>query len=757
MITPSYLKKLLLLCLLVLMGSVQTVFAHAIPVTSTPLPNAILETSPSEITILFSEPTVPNLSRITLLTQAGQTVETGPLQVIDGENRELAVTVSTLNSGTYLVNWQVLSAVDGHTTTGNFSFGVGVAELSAVSGQSAITARISTLSMAARWLTLTGMSLLMGLFAFRLFIWNPVFAAVQPEPEEEELGRAHLRRSLLVAYGGVAIIGLGLLLTFIDQLNAYDLLQGGQLTTWLNTRFGMIWAMRVILAAAIGVLVWLLPRVTTGVVVWWSGLALSAVFAITASLISHSAALPKDATQGLLVDMGHTIGAGVWAGSLVYFALVVWQARQLTAESRTWLTLSLVINFSGVGAFCVGILMLSGSYLAAQHVGSWTALVGTAYGLALLAKIGLVVLIMLIGAINLLWVKPRLNRAYDQIEEKPTPAILGQFGRILHLEAFVALLILAAAGVLTDLQRGMDAPLLSDGPGQTTVTGTADDLNVTLTFEPALVGNNSFDVYLEDEDGNPIPNASEVTLRYTFLSQSLGAAEGTAVSNNDGHYHLEGSYISLVGPWQIEVAVRRPDAFDTFVPFRVQAGVGGRIRPLEGGGFSLEGAASFLTLLGSLVTGAAMILFAIGWGFLATRAAKSQWQLMPLLAISLVAFWFGSQRLITFYEVEYTPSKFLNNPIIPDATSIAIGEHLYMENCVPCHGPEGRGDGISAASLNPPPINFTAGHTATHADGDLFYWIQNGVDNSAMPAFQDKFTEEEMWHLVNYVRRLTTQ
>ena len=35
------------------------------------------------------------------------------------------------------------------------------------------------------------------------------------------------------------------------------------------------------------------------------------------------------------------------------------------------------------------------------------------------------------------------------------------------------------------------------------------------------------------------------------------------------------------------------------------------------------------------------------------------------------------------------------------------GQEVYKMNCVPCHGPGGKGDGPSAATLNPPPRDHT--------------------------------------------------
>jgi len=321
----------------------------------------------------------------------------------------------------------------------------------------------------------------------------------------------------------------------------------------------------------------------------------------------------------------------------------------------------------------------------------------------------------------------------------------------------IALLILVAAGVLTDLQRGVDAPLLADAPGQTTVTQAAEDLQVEMQLQPALVGNNTFDILITDENGDPVTNAEEVSVRYTFLGQSLGSSSGQAETLGNGRYRLEGSYISLIGTWQVEVSIRRPNTFDTFAAYRLEAGVGGNIRELDSGVRPLESFAKFMNRANLGATGAGIVLFALLWGFIGVRAAKNEGQLVALLAISLICFWLGSSQLFDFFTNEYTPAKFATNPILPDVESIAIGQELFTENCVPCHGPEGRGNGPTARTLSPPPADFAAGHTATHTDGDLYFWILQGIEDTAMPAFGDQLTEEQAWHLVNYVRRLSVR
>jgi len=98
------------------------------------------------------------------------------------------------------------------------------------------------------------------------------------------------------------------------------------------------------------------------------------------------------------------------------------------------------------------------------------------------------------------------------------------------------------------------------------------------------------------------------------------------------------------------------------------------------------------------------------------------------------------------------------NPTNPEAAtvdSIASGKVLYQQNCVLCHGVSGRGDGPAGLALNPPPADLTY-HTipGVHTDGQLFYWISQGLPRTAMPQFAQTLSEQERWDLVNFIRTL---
>jgi high-affinity iron transporter len=77
---------------------------------------------------------------------------------------------------------------------------------------------------------------------------------------------------------------------------------------------------------------------------------------------------------------------------------------------------------------------------------------------------------------------------------------------------------------------------------------------------------------------------------------------------------------------------------------------------------------------------------------------------------------------------------------------------LYADNCTPCHGPRGEGDGPRAAELNPKPIRFgDRARLDTTAPYVFYNAITLGVDNTAMASFADSLSDQERWDLAFYV------
>lgn len=96
-------------------------------------------------------------------------------------------------------------------------------------------------------------------------------------------------------------------------------------------------------------------------------------------------------------------------------------------------------------------------------------------------------------------------------------------------------------------------------------------------------------------------------------------------------------------------------------------------------------------------------------------------------------------------------------PVVPTAASLQNGAELFARNCAVCHGPDGKGDGPAAASLQTPPANFhDAHHSGFYGPGEKYWIISHGL-NSGMPAFGDRLTPRQRWDLVNHLLNLPRQ
>ena len=72
-------------------------------------------------------------------------------------------------------------------------------------------------------------------------------------------------------------------------------------------------------------------------------------------------------------------------------------------------------------------------------------------------------------------------------------------------------------------------------------------------------------------------------------------------------------------------------------------------------------------------------------------------------------------------------------------------------NCVPCHGPGGKGDGVAAAALPTKPADWTSAKVQKESDGEIFWKISNG--RGPMPPWKH-LSEKDRWEVVNYIRTL---
>jgi mono/diheme cytochrome c family protein len=92
----------------------------------------------------------------------------------------------------------------------------------------------------------------------------------------------------------------------------------------------------------------------------------------------------------------------------------------------------------------------------------------------------------------------------------------------------------------------------------------------------------------------------------------------------------------------------------------------------------------------------------------------------------------------------------LPNPVAATSESLGRGRALYEMNCLPCHGNTGRGDGPVGLLFDPSPADLTDEYTQAQADGQIFFTLTRG--RGAMPFYRDSLSQEERWHVINYLK-----
>jgi putative copper export protein/mono/diheme cytochrome c family protein len=123
------------------------------------------------------------------------------------------------------------------------------------------------------------------------------------------------------------------------------------------------------------------------------------------------------------------------------------------------------------------------------------------------------------------------------------------------------------------------------------------------------------------------------------------------------------------------------------------------------------------------------------------------------LAAGIATTLAGTALAFPAISVQAFPDTYLTTEIPYAVTSVAAGLNHYEQNCTPCHGVSGHGNGPLAASMpvTQKPADLSAPHTALHTPGDLYWWITHGMAGTPMPGFGDVLTNDDRWDIINFL------
>jgi mono/diheme cytochrome c family protein len=394
------------------------------------------------------------------------------------------------------------------------------------------------------------------------------------------------------------------------------------------------------------------------------------------------------------------------------------------------------------------------------QVGSWDGLIQTTYGLSIAAKIGLLVLMLFLGAFNLLIVRPGLAQRAGAAGSTAVSALARRLAMAVRAEVGLALLVLGVAAVLTGISPAREELARRGGgdvqSGPVDKTVDSGGLRARIIVTPAVLGVNRLAVQLPGTDPTQV---ERVQLTFTFLDAELGSQPVVLPQSATAPdtWETTSALLSQAGTWQAEMLVRRTNQDDARTAFRfLVAGPSGSPQPTAS-------VASAYPLLPSPMVSLAYLLIALGLsvaGVALVRAVREPrrrraFRRQAALVVAGIVI-LGCGGYVYAAELRTgVPLDVANirDPIPPDERSLAIGREVYTTYCEACHGDTGRGDGPAGLRLVPRPADLRL-HTApgVHSDGAMYYWVSYGVAGTAMPAWRDKLTDEQIWSVINYAR-----
>lgn len=163
--------------------------------------------------------------------------------------------------------------------------------------------------------------------------------------------------------------------------------------------------------------------------------------------------------------------------------------------------------------------------------------------------------------------------------------------------------------------------------------------------------------------------------------------------------------------------------------------------------------------------GVALPLLAAFWGYGAARTEVSP----PVLQRSIhpappsrISF---RGKSIDVLSVESPVRRLEHEDPAAFREHVERGREVYYANCFFCHGDNLEGDGLFAHGLNPIPANFAdVGTIAQLQESYLFWRIAKGGPglppeatpwDSAMPAWEQFLSEQEIWQVIAFLYDFT--
>ena len=402
-----------------------TAFAHPHLVRSTPAAGAILEASPTEIRLVFSEAPLLAATRILLLSSHNDTVKIGAVRR-DPKNSHIvfAAIPSSLDGDAYTVSWRTVAS-DGHGANGSIAFSVvnpaskvadtmstdsiSVADREEITPHrskridQAVQVALGAPMWLARWAAFVSLFVLIGAVAFKYLILDRT-SRRSGDPDVFH----HIATTGSATAGLFAAIVL-IVATVVKLYGESEVMTGVPLGTMLaETTWGQAWIvmMVVCIVALIAFVAAHKPRNFA----WPLAAICALILSATPAFTGHAFA-SDEAMIAVPVDIAHVLAGATWLGTLSLILVVGLGSavKSPDTDSTGTRVADLVNAFSPVALVCGALVVATGVATSLMHVDPLSKLWRTTYGMTLVVKLALVSLLFTLGAWNWRRVKPNLG------------------------------------------------------------------------------------------------------------------------------------------------------------------------------------------------------------------------------------------------------------------------------------------------------------------------------------------------------------
>lgn len=508
-----------LVAALLVPGLVQ---AHAVLLGSAPASEQQLERSPPELVLNFNENVGPIHFRVLDLT--GEEVGE-PGEIRSEGNNVLLPLNATLDNGTYVVTWRVVSA-DTHPVGGSFLFAVGE-PLAAGAQLTEDTANAWTVVVFANRLVLYAVVLLgVGSVLVLRVLELPARAAMLLRRQMNTSAWIALVSFIVaIGAGGAEILagGAGALFDAAAWRAGAGTTLGGSALLGVPGALLLAWASRGSLPAPL-----------------FAVAAIGAALMVLSFLLTGHAATAQPVWLMATMVAVHVVCAALWFAALLPLAAVLGETAPRTSAA-------VMDQFSRVAVWSVAALFVSGFVISWVQVAELALLFTTDYGFRLGIKVALFVVLLGLAARNKSRLTPRLAAGTEKARESLRTAIRIEYGLIVLILAAAVSLTLPVPPRAIAEQSAMD---LEAGTGY---TATAETRGYTTRVEvtPARTGENMVMVYFTGPDGEAF-RMVRAAVRAGLPAASIEGIYKLGHSMGGG-YHFDFNEFVIPGEWELRI------------------------------------------------------------------------------------------------------------------------------------------------------------------------------------------------------------